>query len=169
MPSSSSQSAQFVALVYVLPVLVMLLACATPVAIMSYTGQRPVMEQLRDAHSKMLTGLSLLIFVFSAPLLLSNYLVSSLYQYSLYCLLLAAANIVAESIGKRRFWPGLMIWQAINLMNLLGCWGVVQLGNASNPGILKVAFAAGATGTRGDGCPIGDFSVEWCDDAWVTR
>eukprot|EP00434_Breviolum_minutum_P031027 symbB.v1.2.027444.t1/scaffold2818.1/size74726/3 len=123
-------------------------------------------ESWQIAIRSPLSLISLLIVLLSPVFLLSNYSVSSLYLYAVYCVILACAILLADKTGqRRRVWMALGIWQLFNLLNLLGgTLSLLQPYRASMQGLLPTIFQI--SGSTGGSCE--NLEVDWCEDSWIT-
>mmetsp|Transcript_52656 Transcript_52656/g.171192 ORF Transcript_52656/g.171192 Transcript_52656/m.171192 type:complete len:185 (-) Transcript_52656:415-969(-) len=159
--------AQQAVVLYVLPILTVLVTCASPAMALAFLVRAShVGQELHNAVQRRFSLLSLFIVGLSPFFLLSNYLASNLYLYGIYGAMLATANLLADRLAKCRIWPGLAIWHALNLLTLIGGnLGPILPYTISTNGIVGECLRVSAR--YGDMCPRGDAAITWCDNVWV--
>ncbi|CAL1137678.1 unnamed protein product [Cladocopium goreaui] len=163
-------SPQQSAWLYALPSLTVITACLAPVllfALRSLSASQPTArESWQLALRSPLSIVSLTIILLSPIFLLSNYSVSSLYLFAVYCVVLACANLLADKVGqRRRVWIALAVWHLFNLLNLLGGnLSLLQPYRTAQQGLLPTIFQI--SGTAGGSCEY--YRVDWCEDSWIT-
>lgn len=172
--TTTAEPPQKVVLEYVLPTMAVVCAVAAPCLTFGFlVGAARLGQELTSAVVKPLSFLSFLVIALSIAFLLSNYLVNmTMLLYAVYSVLLAVANLIADRLAKKRVWPVLWLWHAVNLINLLGGTAgllVPYAVNRNNDGVIAAALRASPLASQDRlGCPEAPLEgVVWCDNGWV--
>jgi hypothetical protein len=161
-------------MLYIVPIFAVLFSLVSPCLSMAFLNPGKFADAvtllIRNCwgEPKRLTQLSM-ISIFLCPFFfLSNYNKSPLALYGLFGALLANANIFVDSFAKRRGWLILLVWQALNLLQMMGgqfSWLGWYLFDGKQVGLIPAARAGPGAGDAG--CPKYS-DTAWCSEAYIT-
>jgi hypothetical protein len=155
-------------MLYIVPIFATLIVLASPCLFMASLFAEKMTEAvnrlIRDAWAepKRLTQLSLISLLMCPFFLLSNTIRSTLAMYGLFGALLANANICVDAFAKRRGWLVLLVWHALNLLQMMG--GSFAWLQFYGGGLLLVA----QQGPLGADQKCGRTDIAWCSDGYIT-